>query len=57
MSDVRFGSLADIEALSLDVRFTPENGHWNSVVKCPLCANNGHWCLIVAGRRFVRLTG
>ena len=32
---VRFGSLADIEALSLDVRFTPKSGHWNSIMFVP----------------------
>src|SRR6516165_9770745 len=26
----------------LDVRLTPESGHWNSVVECPLCAKSGH---------------
>src|SRR6516165_7171254 len=25
-----------------DVRFTPKSGHWNSAVKCPLCAKSGH---------------
>jgi hypothetical protein len=30
-ANVRFGSEADIEGLSLDVRFTPESGH-----RCPL---------------------
>jgi hypothetical protein len=38
MRDFRFGSKADVEAVSADVRFTPESGHWNSVVECPLCA-------------------
>ena len=27
MANVRFGSLADIEALPFDVRFTPKSGH------------------------------
>ena len=27
-ADVRFGSLADIAASPIDVRFTPESGHW-----------------------------
>jgi len=27
LGDVRFGSLADMTALSRDVRFTPESGH------------------------------
>ena len=39
---VRFGSKADIEACSVNVRFTPESGHWDSAAKCPLCANSGH---------------
>jgi len=42
--NVRFGSKADIEVRLPDVRFTPESGHWNSVVECPLCARSGHWC-------------
>src|SRR5262249_24524969 len=25
-----------------DVRFTPNSGHRNSVVECPLCAKSGH---------------
>src|SRR6516165_1489963 len=43
VADVRFGSKADIGAPSADVRFTPNSGHWNSVVECPLCARSGHW--------------
>ena len=39
--NVRFGSLADIEAPPSDVRFTPRSGHWNSVSKCPLCGDKG----------------
>src|SRR5262249_7931086 len=41
-ANVRFGSLADIEALPLNVRFTPKSRHWNSVCECPLCAKSGH---------------
>src|SRR5262249_12866569 len=37
---VRFGSKADIGACRRDVRFTPKSGHWNSVLKCPLCAKS-----------------
>src|SRR5262245_45361774 len=40
--DVRFGSKADIRACSGDVRFTPESGHWDSGMKCPLCAKSRH---------------
>ena len=40
-ADVRFGSIADIGRLPIDVRFTPKSGHWNSVVECPLCAKSG----------------
>src|SRR5262249_40591687 len=42
LGNVRFGSKADMAAHSLDVRFTPKSGHWNSVAKCPLCAKSGH---------------
>src|SRR5215471_3165613 len=28
-----------------DVRFTPNSGHWNSVVECPLCAKSRHYAL------------
>ena len=41
-ANVRFGSKADIEAPSFDVRFTPKSGHQNSAAKCPLCAKSGH---------------
>ena len=27
---------------SINVRFTPKSGHWNSVMECPLCAKSGH---------------
>jgi hypothetical protein len=37
-ANVRFGSKADIEVLSLNVRFTSNSGHWWSVSGCPLCA-------------------
>ena len=33
-ANVRFGSKADIEVTSRDVRFTPKSGHRNSVVEC-----------------------
>jgi hypothetical protein len=36
------GSKADIGALPINVRFTPESGHWLSVSTCPLCAKGGH---------------
>jgi hypothetical protein len=39
---VRFGSKADIAAYSINVRLTPKSGHWNSFVKCPLCAKLGN---------------
>src|SRR6516165_12737701 len=35
-------SKADIAASPTNVRFAPKSGHRNSVVKCPLCAKNGH---------------
>src|SRR5262249_10314836 len=40
--NVRFGSEADIGACPRHVPFTPKSRHWNSVAKCPLCANSGH---------------
>jgi hypothetical protein len=40
--DIRFGSKADIAASSINVCFTPESGHRNSVVECPLRAKSGH---------------
>src|SRR6516162_1101454 len=43
VSDVRFGSIADIAASLTNVCFTPKSGYWNSVSKCPLCAKSGHW--------------
>ena len=36
-ANVRFGSLADINAVLIDVCRTPENGHQLSVLECPLC--------------------
>jgi hypothetical protein len=39
--NVRFGSKAGIEAPSPDVRFTPESGHCEAIVGCPLCAISG----------------
>jgi hypothetical protein len=41
-ADVCFGSKADIDDRSGDVRFTPKSGHWNSAAQCPLCAISGH---------------
>src|SRR5262249_23680766 len=41
-ANVRFGSKADIEVRSEDVRFTPKSGHWLSTSECPLCAKSGH---------------
>jgi len=38
---VRFGSKADIGALSLDVPFTPKSGRQLSALGCPLCAISG----------------
>ena len=29
-----------------DVRFTPNSGHWNSAMRCPLCAKSGHAGLV-----------
>jgi hypothetical protein len=41
--DVRFGSKADIGEGAVNVRFTPESGHWLSASGCLLCAKSGHW--------------
>jgi hypothetical protein len=41
VTNVRFGSLADIVPCRRDVRFTPESGHWLIASECPLCANSG----------------
>ena len=38
---VRFGSLADITASKLDVRFTPESGHSLASIACPLYVIKG----------------
>jgi hypothetical protein len=40
--EVRFGSKADIAAVSSHVRFTPESGHCRTMLGCPLCAKSGH---------------
>jgi hypothetical protein len=35
-ADVRFGSKADMARSNFDVRFTPESGHCQATVGCPL---------------------
>jgi hypothetical protein len=42
---VRYGTKADIGSRPINVRFTPESGHRNSVVECPLCAKSRHSAL------------
>src|SRR5215469_427029 len=32
--DVRFGSIADMSAVLIDVRFTPKSGHWPNFLRC-----------------------
>ena len=44
-TNVRFGSKADIEASSPDVRFTPKSGYCPARVGCPLCAKSRHSAL------------
>jgi len=39
---VRFGSKADMCNAQADVRFTPESGHVQCTIACPLSANSGH---------------
>jgi hypothetical protein len=38
---VRHGSEADIALRPRHVRFTPQGGHSQVTVRCPLCANKG----------------
>jgi hypothetical protein len=33
---------APFNTAGLNVRITPNSGHWNSVTECPLCAKSGH---------------
>ena len=42
LSDVRYGSLADISERTRDVRFTPESGHDERQHRRPLSAKSGH---------------
>ena len=42
LAHFRFGSEADIEAPSPDVRFTPESGDQSDIAACPLCAKSGY---------------
>ena len=43
LSDVRYGSLADISERTRDVRFTPESGHAQRQHRCPLSAKSGRY--------------
>jgi hypothetical protein len=40
LADVRYGSKADMTALSRDVRYTPNSGQTQSQSVCPLSANS-----------------
>src|SRR6516165_3447551 len=42
ITDVRFGSLADIEPHPVDVCFPPKSGHYLSRLGCRLCAKSRH---------------
>jgi hypothetical protein len=42
VSNVRYGSKADIGEAVKNVRFTPESGHWGRSQDCPLLAKSGH---------------
>jgi len=55
--DVCFGSKADIEAHSCDVRFTPKSGHCGARLACPLCAKSGHSALQQKYRLFDHFVG
>jgi len=46
LSDVRFGSKADIRACSGDVHFTPNSELGTQLRKCPLCAKSKHSSLL-----------
>jgi hypothetical protein len=54
--NVRFGSKADIGSDKLNVRFTSESRHRNSVVECPLCAKSGH-CRVSSADRLISCLG
>ena len=43
---VRFGSKADITRAVRNVRFTPESGHRDQPLECPLLAITGHWRIV-----------
>ncbi|MGA7535417.1 MAG: hypothetical protein WBW27_26420, partial [Pseudolabrys sp.] len=43
ISDVRFGSKADICSAKRHVRSTPESGHMQRTGECLLSANSGHF--------------
>jgi hypothetical protein len=45
--DVRFGSKADICSAKSHVRFTPESGHVQCNLGCPLWAKSGHHCTFI----------
>ena len=34
--------IAPFNTAGLNVRFTPNGGHWNSAARCPLCAKSRH---------------
>ena len=55
--DVRFGSKADIGARPINVRFTPESGHWDSAVECPFCAKSRHSAMWLKTSLFDHLVG
>jgi hypothetical protein len=44
-ANVRFGSKADIALPAIDVRSSPQSGHWRATVGCPLCAKSGYTSL------------
>src|SRR5437868_8964376 len=41
LSNVRFGSKADVTLVNFDVRFTPESRHRSARGQCPLWASSG----------------
>ena len=55
LSNVRYGSLADISERTRDVRFTPESGHAERQHQCPLSANSRHWDCWGTGYEYRRM--
>ena len=44
------GPIGHSNNLSVNVRFAPKSGHWDSATQCPLCATSRHFTGICANR-------